>query len=406
MRGELESFKKSLQTAKQSGTLLDRRNVLGRSIDAVEELRGVYMPGILQYLTDEQENMSRNPDCNPEDAKIWLPSTISESARSWVGTEGLTDIEVRLRNARCRDALDGLRHTLRVKSRMVQFKNTNVRGQRDSGRSREVIDGIHNRAKGFADKYRRNREALRKLIGPGTWENELRPLENSDVRGYSDVSRVKVGSGRRGINEEMPGMEGEIVVEELPPTSSDELDLLPEIRSRRQGTGESREKLSWIWWTTPVSLKDGADPDNELLRMEWCRSRARLARASEELRYVKEDMRRTLAFLSWKEGWWRERRHWRSSVSLPLQEGLKAYALKQERIQRGLLERFSSIWKRSLDSKDYGEDPNDHRLRMELGMHSGVDEMEEEEGSEGEGDMELGDGELDIDMENEDLGWG
>lgn len=79
---------------------------------------------------------------------------------------------------------------------MVQFKNTNVQGQHGSGRSREVIDSIHNRAKGFADGYRWNREALLKLVGPGTWEDELRPLENSDVRGYNDVSQVKVGSGR------------------------------------------------------------------------------------------------------------------------------------------------------------------------------------------------------------------
>lgn len=277
MRAELEAFKKSLQTAKQSGNLLDRRNVLARSIDAVEELRGVYMPGLLQFLSDRQENTSRNPDFNPEDEKLWLPSEIAESDWSWVCHDGLVDIEARLRKARCYDALDGLRHTLRVKSRMVQFKNTNVRGQRDSGRSREVIDGIHNRAKGFADKYRRNREALLKLIGSGTWENELRPLENSDVRGYGDLSRAKVGSGRRGTNEEDPGKEGESVLEELPLTSSEELDLLPEIRSRRQGTGESREKLSWIWWTTPVSMKDGADPENELLRMEWCKSRARMA---------------------------------------------------------------------------------------------------------------------------------
>lgn len=85
------------------------------------------------------------------------------------------------------------------------------------------------------------------------------------------------------------------------------------------------------------------------------------------------------------------------------------YAMKQEHIQQGLLERFLAMWKCSLDSKEYEEDLNDHRLHMELGMHLGVDEMEEEESSEGEGDMELGDdasGELHINMENEDLGWG
>lgn len=412
LRVELDIFKQSLQTAKQSGTLLDRRNVLGRSIDAVEELRGVYMPGLLQLLTDTKENTSRDPDSNPEDTKLWLPSNISALDRVWVCHEGLTDMEARLRKARCYDALDGLRHTLRVKSRMILFKNANVRGQRDSGRSREVIDGIHNRAKGFAEKYRRNREALLKLLGPGTWEDELRPLENADVRGYGNVSRAKVGSGRQGTNEEAPGNEGVIIVEEPIVTIDDELDLLPEIRSRRQGTGESREKLSWIWWTTPVSVKDGTDPDNELLRVEWCKSRARVARAREELRYVKEDMRRTMAFLGWKEQWWRSQRHRRSNVDPELQEGLKAYALKQEYIQRGLSNKFRTIWKQPLNSKDYEEDLDDHRLRMDLGLRSGLDEDEMEQDTEdveGEEDMDMGDdagADQGIDMDDEDLGWG
>lgn len=72
-------------------------------------------------------------------------------------------------------------------------------------------------------------------------------------------------------------MEGVIIVDGPTRTNVEEIDLLPEIRSRRQGTGESREKISWIWWTTSVSIEDGADPDNELLRREWCKSRARLA---------------------------------------------------------------------------------------------------------------------------------
>lgn len=108
LRAELENYKKSLQTAKQTGTLLDRRNILTRNVDAVEELRGVYMPGLLQLLTDNKENTSRNPDSNPEDTKVWLPSEIDEWDRSWVCNEGIADMEARLRKARCHDALDGL----------------------------------------------------------------------------------------------------------------------------------------------------------------------------------------------------------------------------------------------------------------------------------------------------------
>ena len=55
-------------------------------------------------------------------------------------------MEAKLRRAQCFDALHGLRHTLRVKTRMLHFKRKNIRGQRDGVRSRTVIDRVHGTA--------------------------------------------------------------------------------------------------------------------------------------------------------------------------------------------------------------------------------------------------------------------
>ena len=52
-----------------------------------------------------------------------------------------------------------------------------------------------------------------------------------------------------------------------------------------------------------------------------------------------------------KAEWWVEWEEQRSGESEALQEGLKAYALKQAAIQKGLRKMCIDAWKRSLDSK-------------------------------------------------------
>jgi hypothetical protein len=132
---------------RQSSGLVDRRSVLSRELRAYEEIRSLYLPGLLQLLSDKKEPISLGFDGDPIEAKLWLPSALSVAEREWACKDGLASIEVQLRIGRCKDSLNGLRHMLRVKARLVLFKNTNVRGQRESGHSRALIDSIHERAK-------------------------------------------------------------------------------------------------------------------------------------------------------------------------------------------------------------------------------------------------------------------
>jgi len=62
-------------------------------------------------------------------------------------------MEDKLRVAQMLDCLRGIKHTLRVKSRMVQFKKQNIRGQREGVRSRTLIDRIHQKAHKGAVEY-------------------------------------------------------------------------------------------------------------------------------------------------------------------------------------------------------------------------------------------------------------
>ena len=229
-------------TDAKDGGLTEQRNVLRSRLRVWDQLVSIYMPGLLQFLADQAEKESSSisdsevtveiatKSMHPEDAHVWLPSRIPPSQRRRVCREGLPEIEERLRSGQCHDSLENLRQTLRLKSRMIQFKNQNIRGQRDGTRSRAVIDRIHDRAKVAAAKYRSARNALLSLRGPGDWEQNLRVLEDGDIRGYQDPDRLRPRKGRRGIFEDDQSPQATVEPDNAG------LSLLNQPRTRRDGT--------------------------------------------------------------------------------------------------------------------------------------------------------------------------
>ncbi|KAL0574845.1 hypothetical protein V5O48_007118 [Marasmius crinis-equi] len=340
-------------TSRQTTKITEQRNAMRRVLVSLENLRRVYMPGLEQYLK-EANLPDLNPDWHPEDVPLYLPSDLPHDRRSRLCVSELLDIEARLQHARCLDSLHGLRHTLRVKSRMILFKNTNVRGQRDSGHSREVINRVVFRARAFAETYREARAAYKNLVGEGEWENRLHILKDCDVQSLRDPALVRVGPGRRGTNEEdEPSRDATRPMEEAG------ISLIPPDRTEwehrtKHGTGESRRVISWIWTGGgKLDLEDGADEnENEVLRTEWCKSRARMKRAEEEVLLVKEEMRRTLEYLSWTASQWERVSPAEHNAESTLREGMEAYRLCQADIQRDLLRSFRVCWKHPLSEME------------------------------------------------------
>ncbi|KAE9398080.1 hypothetical protein BT96DRAFT_995263 [Gymnopus androsaceus JB14] len=166
---------------------------------------------------------------------------------------------------------------------MILFKNTNIRGQRDSGRSREVIDRVNK--------------------GLGEWEQVLRVLWKEDVQAYSDMKCVKRGCRRQGTREEEPGKEGELMEEDEEDKDGwdeGDLDLGTEEQERHQGMGQTREVKSWIWTMSKFDTVDGTDKGDKLLRAEWAHSRGQLHQAREEVLLLREEMRHTAVYIKWK----------------------------------------------------------------------------------------------------------
>ncbi|KAM6490334.1 hypothetical protein JOM56_014311, partial [Amanita muscaria] len=271
-------------TVRQGATLEEQRNAFRVKLRQWEQLRSAYMPGLSQYRIQflNEPNIAKSFDL-PEDDDLYLPSSIMESHRGAVCIRDFAKIEEKLRMAQTYDALEGLRHVLRVKMRMIHFKNRNIRGQCDGTRSRAVIDRVHERARYFADKYRSVRSTLMSLLGPGGWEASLQPLNDSDIRAYTDPVYLKPKVGRNGTSEDD--------VNELPMIAPSQLDkqpnvtfsLLPQPRDRCDGTGETHRTLSWIWLNTNIKPEDAKD---DILRSEWAKSRARSLRATEEVKLL------------------------------------------------------------------------------------------------------------------------
>jgi hypothetical protein len=95
------------------------------------------------------------------------------------------------------------------------------------------------------------------------------------------------------------------------------------------------------------------------LRVEWCRCRARAMRYAEEVELLFEEMRRVLAFLEWDRDRWKTRalnfpqRDNTAGPSTPsaslvqravLEEGLRAYALRQASVRQHLFDTFGQQW--------------------------------------------------------------
>ena len=97
-------------------------------------------------------------------------------------TPGLGKIEERLRDGQMHDALAKLRVHLHIKTRLITFKNRNIRNQVANTRARGRIDVNEVKVKTFASKYRKVRAAKLALAGHGAWETCYRELHDADIR--------------------------------------------------------------------------------------------------------------------------------------------------------------------------------------------------------------------------------
>ena len=329
-------------TSKQLAELSERSNRLRRKIASWIEIQELHMPEA-RFRRKQLEKAA--PDGiaprKTQDIPLVLPSSLGKV--QLIGNE-LREYEWRLREGQAYDALHDMRQHLRLRAHCYKHKDRFSRGVRENLRSQTTIKKVQVKVDRAARKYRAARAALVSLskeINSEDWKARMKPLKElvpGDVRGLSD------------------GLEGE---------------------------SEGKRTISWIWLVSygPMAggdeeqTNEGMHPllmlprilliQTQALRIEWCRSRARAMRFSEEVELLNEEMRRVLAFLEWETRRWEERATERIRTGAPaaatvdptvaptmpvisesaLDEGLHAYALRQAAIRRQLFNRFSTQWK-------------------------------------------------------------
>jgi hypothetical protein len=143
--------------------------------------------------------------------ELWLPSNIGKRVH-WDKQFG--EHEWVLRQAQARDALNSIRHNLRLRDFLMKEKKKWSRGVRENTRSQSVIDQSNNKIRGAKTKYSMAHTAL----------THLAPLLNKDDSWSSEFQELKDSD-----------------VQSLP----------------AEGWGEGRRSLSWIWMVPGVA--DGTD---------------------------------------------------------------------------------------------------------------------------------------------------
>ncbi|KAJ7430891.1 hypothetical protein B0H11DRAFT_2262792 [Mycena galericulata] len=302
-------------TADRESKVNEHRVAFMAKLRRFRDLQRVYTPGAIRALLAEEAR--RDPDAAPPKAEhvhLYLPSALSAEERLNGCQRGLPDMEARLREAQCSDALIDIRAALHAKSHLISFKNENVTGQIQSTRSQTLISQVGARVAAYHRKYSDARHALIVLKG-AAHAPHFRKMRTSDLTldaeekesdAKSREKLAKIGTGKQG-------------------------------RAARNGASAKR-LLSWIW--TARGALDAEEEDlHESLRVEWSRAKARKNRWVEEVELLREEMRRILRYLEWQAEFWDRLAliaETRGDLTIPIQRGMMAYATKQAVTHREL----------------------------------------------------------------------
>ncbi|KAJ7446031.1 hypothetical protein B0H11DRAFT_1930373 [Mycena galericulata] len=388
---ELEDMQRRLEvdvralkdpSANQKLGFTKRRTTLLKRIYKFREIQRVYMPSVRAFLSDAQKQMfDGNGEQLPENTRLFMPSEIADSTtRGRACAIGLAEVEARLREAEAGEALEAVRQGLRTRTMTNRYKLRNFTGQGMMTKGQGILRQINIKIHIAKLRYRYSRAALLVLRGHGVWEDGLRVLADEDVRALNERALTMEEKAQNQHWAELGGaiIEGGVA------------------RAAGVAAGEGSHTLSWIWYTAGATTDDENDPRlHDALRVEWCKAFARTTRFSEEIRHLREEMRRTVAF-----GYTAARKWDALSVEeLPnstpeLTEGRRAYAAEHADTERrtcALLEKKWAAILRRADSYLAGEiQAVGGQVTVELEMGDELDPEEEEARLEGEEDGEEG----------------
>ncbi|KAF8122930.1 hypothetical protein K438DRAFT_1651868, partial [Mycena galopus ATCC 62051] len=357
------------RTTIQATSLQCARTLLLAKIKALHDIQDTYMPGLSTWLAEQMPPLPTGNNAKPETISVYLPSSLPANVRQTVCVSALVEQEDALRKAQADEALCELRAALRTRVFAFRFKRKNMDGQGAYTKTRELSDGIEDRVRSAATRYRAARAALFALRGAGSWESVLQELKQEDVRGMNE----------RALNDEEKEENRKARLLAGLPETADGGDI--------DEYGDGRRSLSWIWYSAAAGGPDVKEDGtlHEDIRIEWTKARARAERWREELLLLEEEMRRVLEFCAWKARWWDQRvDSGRPGINPELAEGLRAYALEHAAQQRAWEVQWGKKWSAV---REHARDVmRDHIVDVEdlVPLEVELDEEEEEDFEEDE----------------------
>ncbi|TDL13469.1 hypothetical protein BD410DRAFT_846920 [Rickenella mellea] len=252
-------------TVSDDASIQDRRNALKRRIENWRSIQALYMPGVSAiHSNPDDEDLEAGASGEggelAEHIDLCLPSKVPRM-RDVGCLVGLHETELRLRLAQAAGSLTQLRRQLRIYSNLASYKQIQVSGpgQRANTRARNLLKRFREKSDRCAERYRAAHAALVALDPDGVWTTQFHVLRREDVRG---------------------------------PGRGD--DVAQSGQSRRRygaGVGEGHVDMSWIWKVqrgNPEGAEENGTVEisraemDEGLRVEYAKSKARIARWDEE----------------------------------------------------------------------------------------------------------------------------
>lgn len=296
----------------------EKRNVLMRQIASWQAMQDVHMPMVVPLRASPSTSFPAGSppplvaaSSKAEDVRLWLPSSLPSSLLV-DSLAGLRGKEARLRHAQLSDSLDDIRRMRRVLAAVADYNKTNVAGtgQRMTTRMQDLYARFRAKERRAVNRYRAAHAAMHALEPNGDWAITFRSLLDEDLRG--------------------------------PRKQDDDMG---------EPASEGRYQISWIWLTpgantdtTNATRPATADEFSISMRTEWARSRARAHRWEEEETLLLEEMRRVVAFFTWRAAWWSDQVGRREGISVRLDHGLAIYARRQAAVFEGLATRCGVRW--------------------------------------------------------------
>jgi hypothetical protein len=199
----------TLVTADRASQIQEMRISFLKKLRTFERLQQVYMPGVATLKEAAEDE--RDPDLpapKAEDIKLWMPSEVTGALRRQVCRKGVLEVEARVRQAQCEDALRTLRSRLHVQKHLITWQNSNSVRQRAATRSASLIGRIGDRVARVAAKYRWAQEALIELKG-SEFAPQFKVLEDADINTNAEEESdakarrklARLGSMKRARNE-------------------------------------------------------------------------------------------------------------------------------------------------------------------------------------------------------------